>query len=115
MYSVAFFVYVLLCRLVILSPLERKFIAHPFDFRSVIPADLLTMFIFAFLISPAAIYACNHIAIKAPVPRDIDRLPMFARILLYFVVADFGHYWIHRLMHAPFSGAFTSGIIRQHT
>jgi sterol desaturase/sphingolipid hydroxylase (fatty acid hydroxylase superfamily) len=101
-YAVAFFTYLLLWRLVVLVPLERRFVAHPFDFRSVIFRDLLTTVIYALLISRVARFAANYLGIEAPVPREIDRLPMIARVLLYFVVADLGSYWIHRLMHTSF-------------
>ena len=34
--------------------------------------------------------------------RKSRTLPLLARVAIYFVLADFGHYWIHRLMHHQF-------------
>ncbi len=86
-------------RLALLSAVERKYVAYPFSFRSVIGIDLATIGFGLCLIGPAAYYVSNRIGIRAPIPHTIDVLPFVVRIGLYLVVADFGHYWLHRLMH----------------
>jgi sterol desaturase/sphingolipid hydroxylase (fatty acid hydroxylase superfamily) len=37
-----------------------------------------------------------------PAPASIAHLPLAPRVVLYFVLADFGHYWIHRLTHTKY-------------
>jgi sterol desaturase/sphingolipid hydroxylase (fatty acid hydroxylase superfamily) len=97
-------VYLLLfpVRLTVFTVLERLFTAHKYQVRSVIAMDLTTMFFYVAITYPAAQYASNHIGIRATVPHGIDVLPLILRVALYLLVADFGHYWIHRLMHSAF-------------
>ena len=60
------------------------------------------MFCYVAMIFPAAQYASNQIGIGVMVPRNVDVLPLVVRVVLYLVVADLGHYWIHRLLHSAF-------------
>jgi sterol desaturase/sphingolipid hydroxylase (fatty acid hydroxylase superfamily) len=89
-------------RLALLTALERLFTAHRYRIRSVIAMDLATMFFYVAMIFPAAQYASNHIGIGVMAPHDVDVLPLAVRVVLYLIVADLGHYWIHRLMHSAF-------------
>lgn len=89
-------------RLVGLLWLENRFGAYHHRVRDVIVRDLVTILFFALVTFPIAQYVSNKIGVRAPVAREaIDSLPVVARVLLYVVVADFGHYWLHRLMHQP--------------
>ncbi len=99
LFPILIYVAVFPLRCAILSALERRYVAHPFHFRSVIGIDLATMGLGLCLIGPAAYYVSNRIGVRAPIPHAIDVLPLVVRIGLYLVVADLGHYWLHRLMH----------------
>jgi sterol desaturase/sphingolipid hydroxylase (fatty acid hydroxylase superfamily) len=48
---------------------------------------------------PIAEYIDGWIAIRPHLPEAILRMPLPLRLLCYFLIADFGDYWIHRLMH----------------
>src|SRR3979490_1064868 len=81
--------------------LENSFRAYQHRVRDVIVRDLVTIFFFALITFPVAQYVSNKSGVRAPVPHTIDSMSVGARVLLYVVVADFGHYWLHRLMHQP--------------
>ena len=82
--------------------LERRYFAHDFDRRAAIRVDLASMFLFLAVFFPAAQYVSNKFGIGLPVSHRIDSVPLPLRIVMYVVVADFGHYWLHRLVHQPF-------------
>jgi sterol desaturase/sphingolipid hydroxylase (fatty acid hydroxylase superfamily) len=54
---------------------------------------------YAYLIFPLAaklsMIAPGHHSFLA----SIGQLPLPLRVILYFVLADLGHYWVHRLIH----------------
>lgn len=37
-----------------------------------------------------------------PFPAGVSRLPLWLRVSLYFVLADLGHYWVHRLHNTEY-------------
>jgi sterol desaturase/sphingolipid hydroxylase (fatty acid hydroxylase superfamily) len=76
--------------------------AHPFRVRSVIATDLAVMLFISFTLGPASHQLSNRIGVGLPVPHGIDALPLGLRVVCYLIVADFGHYWMHRLMHTKY-------------
>ncbi|MGE0765259.1 MAG: sterol desaturase family protein [Hyphomicrobiaceae bacterium] len=88
-------------RLVGLSLIERYSPAHESRFREQILFDLAAMLFYVAITYPIAEHAVRLIGVSAPIPSTINSLPYAVRILLYLIVADFGHYWLHRLMHHP--------------
>ncbi|MBS0419477.1 MAG: sterol desaturase family protein [Proteobacteria bacterium] len=98
----AFFL-LLLLRILILTRLERANPAHPISYRDVWRRDAVAGLVFAAAVFPAAMFVDNHLPLRPPVPDSLMSLPLLARFAIYLVVADFGHYWVHRLLHtAPF-------------
>ena len=51
------------------------------------------------LIVPSAGYALAFVRMPLPLPQAVTHLPFAARVVLYYVMADFGLYWVHRLLH----------------
>ena len=51
------------------------------------------------LIVPSAGYALAFVRMPLPLPQAATDLPFAARVVLYYVMADFGLYWVHRLLH----------------
>jgi sterol desaturase/sphingolipid hydroxylase (fatty acid hydroxylase superfamily) len=81
--------------------LERRFFAHDFDRRAAIRVDLASMALVAAVFFPAAQYTSNKLGFRLPISHRIDSVPLPLRIAMYVVVADFCHYWLHRLIHQP--------------
>jgi sterol desaturase/sphingolipid hydroxylase (fatty acid hydroxylase superfamily) len=70
------------------------------SYRKVILNDLTAFVVFQFVIFPLAEQINRYISIRPQLPEMILALPLLVRVLCYFVIADFGHYWIHRFMHS---------------
>jgi sterol desaturase/sphingolipid hydroxylase (fatty acid hydroxylase superfamily) len=87
-------------RALLWTALEHRYPAYEVRYREVLGGDIA-----AFLIA-VAIYATaqgvdNWLSINPTMPPSVMRLPVIVRVLLYLVIADFGHYWVHRLIHLP--------------
>jgi sterol desaturase/sphingolipid hydroxylase (fatty acid hydroxylase superfamily) len=95
------YVVLLPMRLITWTIFEKFFTAHRFNPRAVIVLDLATTFFFVLVTLPIANKVIAVMGIHAAVPSAIASLPLAARLILYLVLADFSHYWIHRLMHHP--------------
>jgi lathosterol oxidase len=94
-----FFKLVFLGRLVVFTTLEFLRPARAFSYLSVIGKDLLAYGSFRYIVLPICIYLNDIVPGYHPAPASIAHLPLAIRVLLYFILADFGHYWIHRLTH----------------
>jgi sterol desaturase/sphingolipid hydroxylase (fatty acid hydroxylase superfamily) len=79
--------------------LEHFFVAHPFNRREVILSDMVSMLFYFLVIYPFASYFSNHIGVQGTFLNYFLFLPLSIRVLLYFIIGDFFHYWIHRIMH----------------
>src|SRR5262249_47766177 len=86
-------------RLVVLTALEKRNPAHLVSYRSVLPRDILAMLVIGFCVAPAADFLDRRIVYPPVLPASVLEWPLAIRILLYLVLADFGHYWVHRLLH----------------
>lgn len=89
-------------RIVFLTALEQLRPAHPVRYREVMLRDIAAALVCGIVIIPAAGFVNRWVAFRPPVPHEILSLPLAARFLLYLVIADFGHYWVHRLMHTRY-------------
>lgn len=92
---------VFLLRVLVWTAIERRHQAYEIRHREVIWGDIA-----AAMLMLAILGAANRIdswlLIKPAIPASVMALPFTFRFLMYWVIADFGFYWIHRLMHAPF-------------
>src|SRR6202000_729124 len=86
-------------RLVFLTAVEKKYPAHEVSYRKALPRDLLATLVCTFAVLPAADYLNKKISFQLVLPDWISDWPLAVRIMLYLVIADFGHYWVHRLLH----------------
>lgn len=80
--------------------IESRWGARQVEWRKVLLGDLLSVLFFAFVVRRAA----NHLNAwtgfyYGPWPAAIGSWPFPVRLVLYLVVADFGAYWMHRLVH----------------
>ena len=94
-----FFPLAFVVRLVVMTGIEWIRPARQVDYRKVLGRDILLISIYWFGMVPISEYIDRLIAVRPNLPVVILQLPLPMRVLCYFVIADFGHYWIHRLMH----------------
>lgn len=100
--SPLFFGFALLAgRIVVCGWLEHWWTAHSFNRRALFLRDLGTTLFLAFAIIPLADLAIGFANLYLPLPDAVRDWPLVLRAALYFLLADFTHYWVHRLMHTP--------------
>jgi sterol desaturase/sphingolipid hydroxylase (fatty acid hydroxylase superfamily) len=77
---------------------ERLFPARPIAYRKVFLRDLaaLGMYNVSFAL---AVRVTELIPVPNYVPAFATALPLFYKLILFYIVEDFGLYWVHRLMH----------------
>src|ERR1700733_6451056 len=97
-----FFSLLFLARAIFFTTLEVLRPARKVAYRSILWNDLVAYAIYVFLVFPAAGYLSRFLPGYHPFPPGVSRLPLAVRIGLYFVLADFGHYWVHRLHHTRY-------------
>jgi sterol desaturase/sphingolipid hydroxylase (fatty acid hydroxylase superfamily) len=91
----------LAARAVVCAAVERIWPAQAVSYKRVLWRDLVAMGIFLAAIGPAAQYLNQWAAIRPVIPPAVNALPLALRFFLYLILADFGHYWVHRAMHTP--------------
>ena len=94
-----FFALLFAARAIGFTALEVLRPARTVFYRKVILYDLAVFAVYQALIFPAALRINHWIAVRPHPPTAFLSLPLPVRVLCYLVIADFGHYWIHRLMH----------------
>jgi len=99
---VGFFLALLLGRAVLFIALESMRPARAIAHRAVAVKDLIASVAYAFIVFPLAAKLSRFVPGYHPFPASVGELPLYIRIVLYLILADFGHYWIHRLMHTKY-------------
>lgn len=94
-----FFPLLFVARLIGMTAVELIKPARTVAYHRVMLKDLTVAVLYFFIIFPLAVRIDNWIAIRPHLPEAIVAMPLLLRLLCYFLIADFGHYWIHRLMH----------------
>jgi sterol desaturase/sphingolipid hydroxylase (fatty acid hydroxylase superfamily) len=94
-------VVVLGARAIVLTTVEKLRPAHKVDYRKVVARDLVALGVFALFVIPGSDFLNRWIAFRLVMPQFVNALPLVLRFLMYIVLADFGHYWVHRAMHSP--------------
>ncbi len=79
--------------------LESRWGARRIAWRKVLLGDLLAAIFSALVVVQAAQWVNRWVDVRGPWPAAIGGWPFAARLALYLVVADFGAYWVHRLVH----------------
>ncbi|MEJ8854599.1 sterol desaturase family protein [Variovorax robiniae] len=79
--------------------LEWRWGARQIEWRRVLWRDLVAQAFYAFVVVKAAFFLNLWIYWRGPWPEAIGAWPFPVRLLIYLLVADFGAYWMHRLVH----------------
>jgi sterol desaturase/sphingolipid hydroxylase (fatty acid hydroxylase superfamily) len=86
-------------RVIFVTAIELLAPARKVPYRSILLYDLIGCTLVGYILIPAAEFVSYRIAFRVNLPDFILALPTAASFLLYYVVGDFGAYWMHRLMH----------------
>jgi sterol desaturase/sphingolipid hydroxylase (fatty acid hydroxylase superfamily) len=97
-----FFSLLFVGRVIFFTTLEIVRPARKVSYRSVVLNDLAALATYVFVVFPAAGYLSRFVPGYHPFPAGVSRLPLWLRVSLYFVLADLGHYWVHRLHHTEY-------------
>jgi sterol desaturase/sphingolipid hydroxylase (fatty acid hydroxylase superfamily) len=75
--------------------------ARKLRYRKVLLRDIVAVLVYQFGVANAAAWVCQpgfDFAL-AHLSASVAALPLAPRVLAFYLVADFGSYWLHRLMH----------------
>jgi len=94
-----YFPLLFMARLIGVTLLERLVPARKVPYRSVFWLDIIGAIVLVYVTVPVANYLSNFIAVRPLLPAAILTLPPAVTFLLYYIVGDFGAYWMHRFWH----------------
>jgi sterol desaturase/sphingolipid hydroxylase (fatty acid hydroxylase superfamily) len=75
--------------------------ARKLDYKSALGADVVAFGVYQLIVFPLAVTVSDPLAAYIGLPRQPleDLLPLPLRVLMFYLAADLGSYWLHRLMH----------------
>ncbi len=79
--------------------------ARPIPYKRAVPADLLGYAFYQLAVFPLAVMVCEPAVPYMQLPRWVFEgwVPLAIRVLMFYLAADLGAYWLHRLLHTrPF-------------
>jgi sterol desaturase/sphingolipid hydroxylase (fatty acid hydroxylase superfamily) len=98
----ALFSYVIFWSLGLLAfTAEGLFPARPVPYRSVFFKDLVALGLYSMFFMLTVRFT-DRIPIPNYVPTVISNTPILYKLVLFYIVEDFGLYWVHRLMHTKY-------------
>ena len=99
---IVFFFLLFLGRAIFFTTLEIIRPAREVFYRTVIGNDLVACVAYVYVVFPLAAYLNHFVPGYHPFPARVAELPLTVRVAFYFILADFGHYWVHRLTHTRY-------------
>jgi sterol desaturase/sphingolipid hydroxylase (fatty acid hydroxylase superfamily) len=81
---------------------ERMWPARPMRYLRVLPADIVAAAFYGLVVYPAALAVSDPAFSRFGLPGSLGRdsgIPLALRVLAFYLCADHGSYWMHRLMH----------------
>ncbi len=73
--------------------------ARPVSYRSVVLRDTIAFALYIAAVVPLADYFAGHVQPYVQFHWPVAKLPLVARVILYYLVADLGSYLLHVTMH----------------
>jgi sterol desaturase/sphingolipid hydroxylase (fatty acid hydroxylase superfamily) len=76
--------------------------ARKLRYAKAIPLDLVALAVYQLAMIPVADWVSEPVArfvVSVPRPPELLAIWLPLRVVMYYLVADFGSYWMHRLMH----------------
>lgn len=97
-----FFNLLFLGRAVVFTTAELIWPARKMRYLPIVWRDLAAYVFFRTLVLPIGIYLNDLLLGYNLLATSVTALPIYARVLAYFILADLGHYWVHRLTHTKY-------------
>jgi sterol desaturase/sphingolipid hydroxylase (fatty acid hydroxylase superfamily) len=94
-----FFPLLFVARLIGFTAVELVRPARTVSYRTIVLNDLTAFAVYQLVIFPLALRIDTWLVVRPHLPGTILAMPLVFRVLCYLIIADLGHYWIHRLMH----------------
>lgn len=94
-----FFWLLILFQFALFGWIEKRWGARRIEWRKIWLADVVALLFCTLIVFRLANYINVRTPVYGPWPDAIKAWPFPVRLLLYIVVADFGAYWMHRLVH----------------
>lgn len=88
-----------IARVLVMTALEWVVPARNVPYRTLLAMDIVGAALVGYLMLPAARYLSEKIVIHPVFPETILTLPTAMLFVFYYLVGDFGAYWVHRLLH----------------
>jgi len=80
---------------------ERLFPARSISYRKVFLRDLTALAVYNIFFALVAVMT-NRIRVPNYVPAAVAGMPIAVKLMLFYILEDFGLYWVHRLMHTNY-------------
>ena len=74
--------------------------ARRLKYGKALPMDLVAFAVYQLAMVPAAYFVTDPIKGYIPVPSLLREIPWPIRFVAFYLLADMGSYWMHRLMHS---------------
>lgn len=88
-----------LARILLWLLVESRWRAYPSSWKKSLAGDVLTTLLIGLVTIPVADRVAYRLGAAGWLPAVWSGLPLWIRIAAYVVLADLGHYLVHRLMH----------------
>jgi sterol desaturase/sphingolipid hydroxylase (fatty acid hydroxylase superfamily) len=98
--SLVYFVFA--ARTVLFTTLEKLRPARPHTYWPNAWRDVVAVATYVWVITPVAYFLNRYFPGPQHYAFSVAAIPIPMRIVLYLAVADFGYYWVHRLMHTRY-------------
>lgn len=86
-------------RILLWVGIERRWRLYPATWPRTLFSDVATTLVLVLITVPLGDRLLYRLGVANWIPALWPQLPLWSRIGLYVVLADCGHYWLHRLMH----------------
>lgn len=73
--------------------------ARKIRYRKALVLDAIGFVFYQFVVFPAAVYVCSPIRGYVDLPDALLAVPIAVRVVAFYLLADLGSYWMHRLIH----------------
>ncbi|MDP2340988.1 MAG: sterol desaturase family protein [Deltaproteobacteria bacterium] len=81
------------------SAVEQRWPSRKRESEATLPADAASFFLYQLFFYPFAVSITDRLIPHLHYPSELLQVPLAIRVVVAYLVADLGSYWMHRLMH----------------